>query len=270
MIVTTDTTLVLNVERATAEPLVGEFVQDLQRRLSRASGLAAVDEDGPLHTHGTAEALCKGAGLTDPEAGGADAEKEAAAVAMAANMPGSAREAQEAEIPYELRVRFLLSTCMTSMHVRPTPSPERCAICAVCCVGAPSASRAYMLRGAAGASCRCAPCGASRAGGEQVLEVCLDHVATTMTERVCELEEESKKRLDALAQRVTPANLDHVRRVKNRMVRLSTRVDTLRSLLERYLSDDADLADLHLSGQRCAPPAPCVSSSGSSLWKVRF
>eukprot|EP00892_Ulva_mutabilis_P009507 jgi/Ulvmu1/6929/UM032_0007.1 len=204
VIVTTDTTLVLNAERASLEPLVQKFVHDLQRRLSRASGLAPVGEDSAedvalgeempdgCGTQGGAAlgvAVPARADSTTAPADGLAAESseaDLASVAMAAEMPGSAREAQEAEIPYELRV----------------------------------------------------------------LEVCLDHVAKTMSEDVRELEAESKMRLDALAQRVTPANLDHVRRVKNRMVRLTTRVDTIRSLLERYLSDDADLAELHLSGQR--------------------
>jgi len=51
-------------------------------------------------------------------------------------------------------------------------------------------------------------------------------------------------------------------------LRQSTRVDTIRSLLERYLSDDADLAELHLSGQRCAP---CdTSSPGSTSIPLRL
>ena len=87
-----------------------------------------------------------------------------------------------------------------------------------------------------------------------MLEVCLDHVANTMSERVRGLEVESSLALEKLAQRVTAHHLDAVRRVKNHMVRLSTRVETIRSLLEKYLGDDDDLAELHLTGQRCALP----------------
>ena len=117
VIVTTDTTLVLNVERASDEPLVLKFVQDLQRRLARASGLAPVDEgppgaeppaDGSLGGEGLPAALCPAArGVMDARAANEKRAAEALAEAedMAADMPGSAREAQQAEIPYELRVR---------------------------------------------------------------------------------------------------------------------------------------------------------------------
>lgn len=71
-----------------------------------------------------------------------------------------------------------------------------------------------------------------------------------MAKEVQAFEADSTAALDALAQRVTAGNLDAVRRVKNRMVRLNTRVETVRTLLEKYLADDADLAELHLSGQR--------------------
>jgi magnesium transporter len=91
----------------------------------------------------------------------------------------------------------------------------------------------------------------------QVLEVCLDHVATTMSDKVRALEAESASALDRLAQRVTAGHLDHVRRVKNLMVRLNTRVETIRVLLEKYLGDDDDLAELHLTGRLCGP-APLV------------
>ena len=87
----------------------------------------------------------------------------------------------------------------------------------------------------------------------QVLEVCLDHVATTMSERVRALETDSAAALERLALRVTAGHLEHVRRVKNHMVRLTTRVETIRVLLEKYLGDDDDLAELHLTGSRCAP-----------------
>lgn len=86
----------------------------------------------------------------------------------------------------------------------------------------------------------------------QVLEACLDHTSASMAAEVQKLEPDSTAALDALAQRVTAGNLGAVRRVKNRMVRLNTRVETVRTLLEKYLADDADLAELHLTGQRCA------------------
>ena len=69
----------------------------------------------------------------------------------------------------------------------------------------------------------------------QVLEACLDHTSASMAAEVLALEADSSAALDALAQRVTAGNLDAVRRVKNRMVRLNTRVETVRTLLELSL-----------------------------------
>lgn len=93
----------------------------------------------------------------------------------------------------------------------------------------------------------------------KVLEACLDHTSASMASEVHALEADSTAALDALAQRVTAGNLDAVRRVKNRMVRLNTRVETVRTLLEKYLADDNDLAELHLSGQRWASTAFTLS-----------
>lgn len=85
------------------------------------------------------------------EACGADVEHEAATVAMAADMLSSAREAQDAETPYELRVQCPLSACMTPMHVRPTPVPRvlrrlRCLLflCSLC---EPDVHTAWRSRG---------------------------------------------------------------------------------------------------------------------------
>jgi hypothetical protein len=75
-------------------------------------------------------------------------------------------------------------------------------------------------------------------------------VATTMSERVRDLEEDSSSALEKLANKVNAHHLELVRRVKNRMVRLATRVETIRGLLEKYLGDDDDLAELHLTGRR--------------------
>lgn len=95
--------------------------------------------------------------------------------------------------------------------------------------------------------------------------MCLDHVANTMSEKVGHLETESTTALEKLASRVTPHHLEHVRRVKNQMVRLNTRVETIRTLLEKYLGDDEDLAELHLTGRKCAAPLlMCVLKQGRS------
>jgi len=46
--------------------------------------------------------------------------------------------------------------------------------------------------------------------------------------------------------------------VKSRMVRLSTRVETLKEVLQKYLDDDADMKDLNLS-------AKCARSCGGRV-----
>ncbi len=47
-------------------------------------------------------------------------------------------------------------------------------------------------------------------------------------------------------------NLERVRRIKSRMVRLKTRGETIREVLEKYLDDDSDMKDMNLSA-KCAP-----------------
>ncbi len=46
---------------------------------------------------------------------------------------------------------------------------------------------------------------------------------------------------------VSTSNLERVRRIKNRMVRLTTRVETLREVLEKFLEDDDDMRDMNIS-----------------------
>lgn len=50
---------------------------------------------------------------------------------------------------------------------------------------------------------------------------------------------------------VTKRNLEVLRALKNRMVRLFTRVETIRELLERLLDDDSDMRDMNLTA-KCA------------------
>lgn len=55
-------------------------------------------------------------------------------------------------------------------------------------------------------------------------------------------------------EQVTRGNLEALRAIKNRMVRLFTRVETIRELLERLLDDDDDMRDINLT-------AKCASTS---------
>lgn len=61
---------------------------------------------------------------------------------------------------------------------------------------------------------------------------------------------------------MTKRNLEVLRALKNRMVRLFTRVETIRELLERLLDDDSDMRDMNLTA-KCAPAAP-PSAGGRS------
>ena len=68
-----------------------------------------------------------------------------------------------------------------------------------------------------------------------------------------------------LLAQVSTHNLERVRRIKNRMVRLNTRVETIHELLEKLLDDDDDMKDLNLTakqlvGFRVSSPtcSPCL------------
>ena len=48
---------------------------------------------------------------------------------------------------------------------------------------------------------------------------------------------------------VSTTNLERVRRIKNRLVRLTTRVQTLREMLEKLMDDDSDMHAMHLTAR---------------------
>ena len=52
-----------------------------------------------------------------------------------------------------------------------------------------------------------------------------------------------------LLPQVTTQNLERVRRIKNRMVRLTTKVETIREVLEKFLDDDSDMKDMNLTAR---------------------
>ena len=49
---------------------------------------------------------------------------------------------------------------------------------------------------------------------------------------------------------VSTHNLERVRRIKSRMVRLTTRVETIREFLEKFLDDDSDMHDMNLTARQ--------------------
>ncbi len=48
---------------------------------------------------------------------------------------------------------------------------------------------------------------------------------------------------------VSTASLERVRRIKNRLVRLTTRVQTLREMLEKLMDDDSDMHAMNLTAR---------------------
>ena len=48
---------------------------------------------------------------------------------------------------------------------------------------------------------------------------------------------------------VTTLLLDKMRRIKNRMVRLKTRAETIRELLEKFLEDEGDMKSMNLTAR---------------------
>ncbi|PNH07686.1 Magnesium transporter MRS2-10 [Tetrabaena socialis] len=62
------------------------------------------------------------------------------------------------------------------------------------------------------------------------------------------LEDEAYPTTEELTRKVTAANLEKARRIKNRLVRLTKNVQSVREVLERFLNDDDDMHRLHLTG----------------------
>lgn len=83
----------------------------------------------------------------------------------------------------------------------------------------------------------------------RVLELALDLVSGYLERLTADLEAAAHPALDALTAKVSTENLERVRRVKNRMVRLTTRVETLREVLEKFLDDDDDMRDMNLTAK---------------------
>lgn len=81
----------------------------------------------------------------------------------------------------------------------------------------------------------------------RVLETALDYVSKYLEQQVTDLEAATHPALDALTLKISTSNLERVRRIKNRMVRLNLRIETLKEVLEKTLDDDADMKDFNLS-----------------------
>ena len=83
----------------------------------------------------------------------------------------------------------------------------------------------------------------------RVLECSLDIVSGYLEAQATDLEAAAHPALDALTKKITTGNLERVRRIKNRLVRLITKVETIKELMEKLLDDDSDMKDLNLSAK---------------------
>ncbi|CAL5013850.1 unnamed protein product [Urochloa decumbens] len=81
----------------------------------------------------------------------------------------------------------------------------------------------------------------------RALEVCLEFACESLEQEASMLEKEAYPALDALTSKVSTLNLEHVRKIKSRLVSISGGVHKVRDELEHLLDDDADMADMHLS-----------------------
>ena len=75
---------------------------------------------------------------------------------------------------------------------------------------------------------------------------------------------------------MSTGNLERVRRIKNRLVRLTTRVQTLREMLEKLMDDDSDMHAMHLTARAydqlerqvvVLSAALSVITSGTHYWQ---
>ncbi|KAL4376508.1 hypothetical protein GQ457_02G003590 [Hibiscus cannabinus] len=99
----------------------------------------------------------------------------------------------------------------------------------------------------------------------RALEVALEAICSFLDARTRELETDTYPALDELTSMISSRNLDHVRKLKSAMTRLTNRVQKVRDELEQLLDDDDDMADLYLSRKLIGACSP-VSGSGAPNW----
>jgi len=81
----------------------------------------------------------------------------------------------------------------------------------------------------------------------KVLEVCLDTVVQRLDGEAREVEGVVIPALEKLTRRIQAPDLELVRRSKNRLTRLTTRVESTKEVLEKFLQDDDDMHKLNLT-----------------------
>ncbi|MEW5305389.1 MAG: hypothetical protein WDW36_007931 [Sanguina aurantia] len=81
----------------------------------------------------------------------------------------------------------------------------------------------------------------------KALEVCLDTIAVHLEHLTTDLETAAYPALDSLHSRLSEGNLEGVRKIKTRLVRLMTKVETVKEVFEKFLKDDTDMHKLQLT-----------------------
>lgn len=83
----------------------------------------------------------------------------------------------------------------------------------------------------------------------KVLEICLDIAVGILDVEAKEIERKIVPTLDSLTRRVKTQELELLRRNKNRLTRLTKRIETVKEVLEKFLQDDEDMHKLNLTAQ---------------------
>ncbi|KAK9867748.1 hypothetical protein WJX84_011970 [Apatococcus fuscideae] len=97
------------------------------------------------------------------------------------------------------------------------------------------------------------------------LEVCLEAIAQHLGECTSVLEERAGQFYEAPhPAKINSEYLEAIKVIKTRCVRLKTRAETVKEVLQKYLDDEEDLKDLHLSA-RLGKAAPWDTES--ALWE---
>ncbi|XP_008810307.1 magnesium transporter MRS2-1-like isoform X1 [Phoenix dactylifera] len=84
----------------------------------------------------------------------------------------------------------------------------------------------------------------------RALEVALEAACTFLDALVAELEIEAYPALDELTSKISTLNLEHVRRLKSRLVALTRRVQKARDEIEQLMDDDGDMAEMYLTEKK--------------------
>lgn len=84
----------------------------------------------------------------------------------------------------------------------------------------------------------------------RALEVALEAACTFLDNQATELEVEAYPVLDELTSKVNTLNLERVRRLKSKLVTLTSRVQKMRDEIEQLMDDDGDMAEMYLTEKK--------------------